>query len=337
VSAGESVRGLSLQSMPALDGFVLTYMKPGAEMVLSALYDAPLLAAWRYGLGRTAAFTSDFRGRWSRAWLGWEQFPRFVAQQVRWIERPSGGEFLHPRIDVARGKASINVDAYDPVGAFVNGLDLSAIVLGPEGERAEIKVGQVGPGLYEGGFDASRTGDYTVTLSARAGDLNLAPLTLGASVPYSDEYRMLGVNVDLLGNLAAATGGRVLASADDEPSIAELLRREPGRATGANEAWRYFLLAALLLFFLDIVARRLTLPEGLRERLAARLRFSPRKPGLSYDDLTGLVAQAREEERTKLKKRISGFTRGEGKIDPELAAYLYIARLRSRRAEKEKT
>ena len=335
VSAGESIRGISLEGMPSLAGFVLTYMKPGAEMVLSALYDAPLLAEWRYGLGRTAAFTSDFRGRWSRAWLGWDQFPRFVAQQVRWIERPSGGEFLHPRIDVSRGKASIRVDAYDAVGAFVNGLDLSGIVLGPEGERIEIKVGQVGPGLYEGGFDAGRVGDYAVTLSARAGDVTLAPLTLAASVPYSDEYRMLGVDTGLLGQLAAATGGKVITSAEDEASIAEVLRREPGRTAGENAAWRYMLLAALVLFFLDIVVRRLALPEGTRARLTALLRPSRREPGLSYDELTGMVAKAHEEERTKLRRRISGIAREE-KIDPELAAYLYIARLRSKRAEKEK-
>jgi Ca-activated chloride channel family protein len=335
VSAGESIRGISLEGMPSLAGFVLTYMKPGAEMVLSALYDAPLLAEWRYGLGRTAAFTSDFRGRWSRAWLGWDQFPRFVAQQVRWIERPSGGEFLHPRIDVARGKASIRVDAYDAVGAFVNGLELSGIVLGPEGERTEIKVGQSGPGLYEGGFDAGRVGDYAVTLSARAGDVTLAPLTLAVSVPYSDEYRMLGVDAGLLGQLAAATGGKLITSAEDDASIAEVLRREPGRTSAGNAAWRYMLLAALVLFFLDIVARRLVLPEGTRARLAALLRPSRREPGLSYDELTGMVAKAHEEERTKLRHRISGIAR-EDKIDPELAAYLYIARLRSKRAEKEK-
>jgi hypothetical protein len=304
-------------------------------MVLSALYDAPLLAEWRYGLGRTAAFTSDFRGRWSRAWLGWDQFPRFVAQQVRWIERPSGGEFLHPRIEVARGKASIRVDAYDALGVFVNGLTLNGIVLGPEGERTEIKVNQVGPGLYEGAFDAGRVGDYAVTLSPRQGEATLAPLTLAASVPYSDEYRMLGVDTGLLGQLAAATGGRVIASAEDDDSIAELLRREPGRMSGGSPAWRYMLLAALVLFFLDIVARRLVLPEGMRARLAALLRPPRRAPGLTYDELTGLVAKAREEERTKLRRRISGITREE-KIDPELAAYLYIARLRSKRAEKEK-
>ncbi len=140
VSAGESIRGISLEGMPSLSGFVLTYMKPGAEMVLSALYDAPLLAEWRYGLGRTAAFTSDFRGRWSGAWLGWDQFPRFAAQQVRWIEQPSDSGILHPRLQIAGGRAAVTVDAWDPTGAFSNGLKISGILLGPQGDRTEIAV-----------------------------------------------------------------------------------------------------------------------------------------------------------------------------------------------------
>jgi hypothetical protein len=37
-----------------------------------------------------------------------------------------------------------------------------------------------------------------------------------------------------------------------------------------------------------------------------------------------------------MKTRLSGIAR-EGKLDPDLAAYLYIARLRSSRAAREET
>jgi Ca-activated chloride channel homolog len=336
VDPGETLRGISLQSMPALGGFVLTYLKPGAQAELSALYDAPLLATWRYGLGRTAAFTSDFRAHWATAWLSWGQFPRVAAQLVRWIERPSGGDVLHPRIDIDKGRASISVDAYDDVGAFANGLTISGIVLGPQGDRSEISLPQTGPGLYAGIFEAGRVGDYTVTLSARRGTESLAPVTLGASVPYSDEFRMLGVDSPLMARVASASGGRIISSADDEAGLSELLRREPGRSATSNGAWRYLLLVALLLFFLDIVVRRLAVPEGLRARIAARRqawKSARRKPGLSYEEISGMVTKAHEEERSKLKKKIAGMAQG-GRLDSELAAYLYIARLRSRKAQE---
>ena len=127
VSAAEMLRGLSLGAMHGLRGFVLTYMKNGAEEVLSALYDAPLLAAWRYGLG-------------GASWPAWDQFPRFAAQLVRWIERPTDSGVLHPRIDAAGGMARITVEAGDSLGAFVNGLEIDGILIRPRGGRAEIRV-----------------------------------------------------------------------------------------------------------------------------------------------------------------------------------------------------
>jgi Ca-activated chloride channel homolog len=335
-SAGDAVRGIPLESMPGLKGFVLTYMKPGAEMIASALYSAPLLATWRYGLGRSAAFTSDLGGRWSASWLAWDQFPRLAAQLVRWLERPSNADLLRPRLGVAGGRATVTVDAYDALGAFANGLDLAAIVLDPDGGRAEVRVPQTGPGLYQAVFPAAAVGDYIVTLSAATGDGSAppAPVTLAATVPYSDEYRMLAADTALLDRLAALTGGGRIDAADDEEGLSALLHREPGMSAAGSDAWRYLLLTGLLLFFLDVVARRGTIPEGLRTRLAAGVKRLRRRDSLSYDELSVMVTRAREEERAKLRKRISGLS-GKGSIDPELAAYLYIARLRSRKAAEE--
>jgi Ca-activated chloride channel homolog len=323
--------------MPGLRGFVLTYMKNGAEQVLSALYDAPLLASWRYGLGRTAAFTSDFSGRWSASLLAWDQFPRFAAQIVRWIERPTDSNLLHPRIETAGGTARVSVDAYDSLGAFANGLEIRGILLRPGGERAEIRVPQSGPGLYEASFPADETGDYTLTLSARSGETELPPVTIGTSIAWSEEYRMPAVNTALLDRLASSTGGRVIVSGDDAAGLSALLHREPGASGTGTNAGRLLLLASVLLFFLDIAARRLAAPRETLDRITARLRtLLPRRstPGLSFDELSGMVTRAHDEERSKLKTRITGLGR-EGTLDPELAAYLYIARLRSGRAAKE--
>ena len=148
---------------------------------------------------------------------------------------------------------------------------------------------------------------------------------------------MPGVNAALLDRLAASTGGRIIRSGDDQPGISALLHREPGSSGARSDAGRFFVLASLLLFFLDIAARRLAAPRELLGRVTARLRSLRRRPagpGLSYEDLTDMVARAHEEERSKIKTRITGLAR-EGKLDPDLAAYLYIARLHSSRAAKE--
>jgi hypothetical protein len=216
----------------------------------------------------------------------------------------------------------------------------------------EITIAQTGPGLYEGGFRAERVGDYTVTVSARTepgapsgSAQDLAPRTLGVSRPYSDEYRILGVDTRLLDRLAQSTGGRRAASADDEAALAAILHREPGGAGAVSTAWWALLAAALALFVMDIAARKLSLSESVRERLSRIFggqlslgRLFRRRPGYSYEELQSIVARAREEQKRKLRSRISEMA-SEGKVDPDLAAYLYIAKLRGRRAqarEKEK-
>jgi len=300
------------------------------------MYDAPLLAAWRYGLGRTAAFTSDFGGRWSRQWLEWSQFPRFAGQLVRWTERPSDSRLLHPTMTVARGRASVKVDAYDSLGAFVNGLEMNGILIRPGGVRSEMAIPQTEPGLYEISFPAEEVGDYTLTVTARRADAELAPLTVGTSVAYPDEYLLSGTNMALLQKLASETGGRVITGPDDAAGREAALRREPGRTGAGSDAWRAFLLAAAALFLADIAVRRLAALRELLGRASGWLRSLRGKPVLSSEELAGLVASARKEERARMKGRLSGIPR-EGKLDSELAPYLYIARLRSSRASREES
>jgi Ca-activated chloride channel homolog len=344
-SGSEIVSGIAPAGIPPLDGFVLTYVKTGAEKVLTALYDAPLLAAWHYGLGRSAAFTADMGRRWAGSWPAWDAFPRFAAQLVRWIERPAPADTLHPRVTLADGRGTIQVDAFDEVGAWVNGLSLAASVSGPALRGEEVRLAQTGPGLYEGAFRAEAVGDYAVTLSAESpGGLLLR--TAAASRPYSEEYRILAPDTRLLGRLASATGGRLVSPASDEAALAALLAREPGPAAAPGSrgilsppgrAWPWLLAAALLLFVLDVAARTLVVPDALRARLAPIARLLGRGAGgpgagRTYEEIASMVARARAEERKKLGERITTAA-ARGKLDPDLAAYLYIARLRSSREQ----
>jgi Ca-activated chloride channel family protein len=351
-SMTEILRGIPLGGIPPLDGFVFTYLKNGAEESLGALYDAPLLASWRYGLGKAAAFTSDLKGKWGRAWVGWDAYSRFSAQLVRWIQRPVSFDVMHPVIRLSAGTGRISVDAYDELSAFVNGMDMRAVILGPGEERQEVRLPQKAPGLYEGSFTAEKMGDYSVTLAA-VNRQDLSPRTIGVSLSYPDEYRDIGVNTELLSSLAASAGGKLLPLTKDvgasasrsaasaqsaapqaaAPGYQELFRRDSRRVVESSPLWPLLVLLALLAFFIDIAARKLVLPEGMRARLAALFtRRSPRED-YSYQDLTRMISSAKEVEKKKLRERISYVT-GQGKVDPDLAAYLYIARLKGKTREK---
>jgi Mg-chelatase subunit ChlD len=342
-SGSEILQGIPLAGMPTLEGFVLTYLKTGAEESLGALYDSPLLASWRYGLGKSAAFTSDLKGRWGKAWVRWDAYSRFAAQLVRWIQRPVSFDVLHPRVTLEAGRGDITVDAYDELSTFVNGLDLRAVILGPAGDRDEVRLPQKAPGLYGGSFGAEKTGDYSITLAA-LNHTELAPRTIGMSLSYPDEYRDRGVNTGLLSSLANATRGMLLPlekparaspqTAGGGPDWRDLLRRDSTRVLQTSPLWPYLVLLSLVTFFLDIAARKLVLPDGMRERLAGIFSRRGKREDFSYGDLTRMVTTAKNEEKRKLHARISGMA-SEGKIDPDLAAYLYIARLKGRTREKD--
>ena len=73
------LKGIAQGNLPSLRGYVLTYPKPRAELLMKADND-PLLVSWRYGLGRVMAFTSDLSGRWGKEWVGWHGFPQWASQ-----------------------------------------------------------------------------------------------------------------------------------------------------------------------------------------------------------------------------------------------------------------
>lgn len=60
-------------------------LKPEAQLLLH-FDDAPILAVWEYGAGRTAAFTPDAAPHGATPeFLEWEHFDQFVAQLIEWV------------------------------------------------------------------------------------------------------------------------------------------------------------------------------------------------------------------------------------------------------------
>ena len=97
----------------------------------------PLLATWRYGLGQTAAFTSDAEARWAGEWLGWDGYGKFWAQVVRGLLRQSEAATFQvhaTEIDGGR-RLRLDVDALTPDGGFRDRLPIDITGL-DTGDRA---------------------------------------------------------------------------------------------------------------------------------------------------------------------------------------------------------
>jgi uncharacterized membrane protein len=287
-----------LPPLPPLHGYVLATPKARAQVILQAppsgepgsegdLPD-PILATWRYGLGTTAAWTSDLAPKWGRDWLGWEKRRAFVQQLVTELARVEPQSDLHLRAFASGGTGIISVEDFAKEEGF---LDLAARVTGPRGEAVDVPLRQVAPRRYQATFPLWGKGRYQV-MAAGAGHTTGGERTEralgGFAVPYSAEYLRFRSDPLLLRQIAERTGGRQL-----EATSAEVFApaRTPRESTRPVFDW--FLLALCGLLPLDVGLRRIQL-----DRETLRAWFRPREAA-SRETLGALLARKGQRQESR--------------------------------------
>ncbi len=252
------LKGMSADGLPGLYGHVATEAKPRATVALLAPDDLPLLAHWRYGLGKSVAWTSDCKARWARDWLGSEAYTKLWSQTVRWsMGDPVSGD-LQVVSEIDRGVLRITVDAFDEQGDFRNFLDGSARVVAPDLTVRELPLRQVAPGRYEATMDVDQDGSYLAGVTMGTTEQFVGQVVTEAVQPYSPEYRTPALGSSLLPELARLGGGEELLDASQVFARPEVSTRVP------RPLWPPLLIAALILLLLDVGLRRLDL-SGLRK------------------------------------------------------------------------
>lgn len=154
------LRGLP-DTMPPIDGFVLTTPKPEATLSMAAPDSKgeamPLLASWRYGNGSVLALATDAVGPWSAAWQQLPAYPALWSQALR--------QFLPP---VDRSALALRLAATgDGVKATITVAEDAqpTLVATSAGESRSVPVDRIRPGLYEARFypEAEGAVDFRVT------------------------------------------------------------------------------------------------------------------------------------------------------------------------------
>ena len=170
--------------LPDLHGFVRTTLKASAlaEMHIEGprVFDQrfPILATWQYGLGRSAAFTSDARTKpgkqegWDRKWAASEIYLKFWEQVVGWAMRGLETDRLVLTTEYREGKVRVVVEARDEANKPLTDLKLEGKVSSPGGlpggrPPIELKFEQRAGGYYEAEFKAEEAGSYIVNAQAR--------------------------------------------------------------------------------------------------------------------------------------------------------------------------
>ncbi|HRA90086.1 MAG TPA: VWA domain-containing protein, partial [Planctomycetaceae bacterium] len=242
---------------PQLHGYVLTSPKedPRATILLAAPPSEseiaagdteadPILAVWRYGLGVTAAFTSDLNDRWGKDWVTWNQYQQLLTQIVTRISRTRREEYLRVYTYVNGNEGVIVVEDFHPTETL---LDIEVKVTGPNSFDQKQPVRQIAPRRYQTSMPLKGEGRYQVMIGATDGSRKETAYA-GLIVSYSPEYLRFSGNPIVLKDIWTKTGGKALSSDMDESEIQEILfgDRKPKRNSRPIFDWYLMLFACLL-------------------------------------------------------------------------------------------
>ncbi|WP_339728176.1 VWA domain-containing protein [uncultured Gimesia sp.] len=247
-----------VQEIPPLHGYVLTTMKPRAEGILNApeKKDAegeidPVLSFWRYGLGTTAAFTSDLSPNWGADWVNWDHYQAFIKQLMIKISRVQKQEHLKMWSHTSGNNATIMVEDYHPEESFLN---VAAKITGPHDREETVVLKQVSPRRYQASIPLWGKGRYQVMSVGKSGDRE-DHTNGGFIVPYSPEFLRFRSNPIVLEEIAERTGGQRL----DLENAAKVIygRRDPKQSS--NPVFDWLLIVLAILVPLDVGIRRVQL------------------------------------------------------------------------------
>ena len=239
---------------PPLLGYVKTNRKATSQVPLVTESGDPLLAQWRFGLGKVTAFTSDCKSRWAALWVDdWPGYSQLWSQILRETARSPQGTNMDLRVEEKGDLVILSVDLVEDAGTRRNGAAVEADIfhvssssLGSAMEKiSTVAMDQEGPGWYEGAFRPKDPGVYLIR--ARSGS---QLISAGYVHNPSSEIATGQVNESLLKQACELTGGSYLHSAED---VLELTGTEVSRYV---ELWPWLLLAFLVFFVADLTIRR---------------------------------------------------------------------------------
>jgi hypothetical protein len=235
---------------------VLTSAKKNSQLILQAPSEDesspdidPILSVWRYGLGATAAFTSDFSPGWGADWLEWEQFQPFMKQMLTEIARVRKEGHLRMSTYTSGGDGVVVVEDFHPQEGF---LEVQARVTGPHNKSQPVTLKQVSPRRYQATVPLWGAGRYHVTAVGAGNDRK--ENTFGQMiVSYSPEYLRFRSNPQVIDDITKRTGGHVLTNQSTADDI-YLSRRRPQRSS--QPIFDKWLILLACLIPIDVALRR---------------------------------------------------------------------------------
>lgn len=253
------LKGIDVRTAPNLHGYVSTKMKPTpAQELLQSDTEEPILARWRVGLGWALAWTSDVKSRWAVEWLRWPGWEKFWGQLVHEHMRQKHRRELDMKAEVVGGTLHASVDAFGVDERFENNLLSKLTIVGPEpgGQKKVVDLRQTAPGRYEASVPLDKYGSFLLKAehARELADGTTKPVATSdghITNPYPREYASFEPDLTTLERAAIATGGAM-----DPKDVAAVFDPAGEKVTYHEELWPRFIYAAIVVFLLDLLVRR---------------------------------------------------------------------------------
>jgi len=256
-----------MASMPELKGYVASTIKPNATIYLKAKNNDPVVASMQCGLGKTAAATFDFYGRWGGDFTAWNKFPLFLKNTVKYILREEFSPNVSWSVERGAEKMKITFKTVNAGKQYINFLKSALSVTSPGGAQSTVEVVQSRAGTYTAEYKLGGEGTYFFSLNQSGGAGENYHTVFGYSYPYSNEYIDTGRGQAILSDIAASTGGRLISDADIEKWTTAGKNPDRKKSVGVRD---YLIQLAIILFLLEIFLWRVDLSGGILTRIKSR-------------------------------------------------------------------
>ncbi len=245
------------EKIPAIGGYNLCYMKPGADMGIITLdkYKAPVMAFWQAGQGRALCYTGEADGKFTGAFGKWDRAGDIFAGAVKWVTKGQAG--LPPDMLITKRlkKGILNIRLeLDPErkNEIIKTLPVITVLKSMPGKKTFTrleKMAWASPDALE--LDVPLSGKEIVLPVVKIPDFDRVIRLSPSCLPYSPEYMPAPENAGEknLEKLAEMTGGKQRA---DLGAIWDEMPVKPG----FKEIGPLIALAAAFFFLLEIFERR---------------------------------------------------------------------------------
>jgi hypothetical protein len=241
---------IGIESVPKLTGYIATSEKQQAEFPIVSPEEHPILATWRYGLGRSIAFTSDAQPRWAVDWIKWDKFGKFWTQAVNWVLLAPAEDY-DVTLSLTQGRALVTLETFDELETKPDQIEFNGRVTAPDATGQILDWHQTALNRYEAAFDVNQIGAYLININKLRNGRTVSQQSTSLVSPYSPEFSTINPDIGLLKKLA-----------DDSNGIFNPTAKQIGYHSGPpaeifKSLWGLFALCAALFFVLELIIRRL--------------------------------------------------------------------------------